>query len=190
MDLWLEEPSEKGFSNGWQICTDTEDAVGGWGWDIYGEVDSSCSRWGEICPCLQAPPSKHCLWGTCWKGPARLFVGRERIAPNKFRCEWKGSFQWWYDIGKGATTHKWKWMFLCIGFWQSLVTKEDISWRCIWQKKAPEWWSGFYTAWLKASWDVADKAPGVPNWDTFTLEMGTLRQEVRQGHRQGKSHLF
>lgn len=61
MDLWVEEPSEKGFDNGWQIRTDTEDVVGGWGWDLYDEMDSSCSRSGEICPCLQAPPSKGCL---------------------------------------------------------------------------------------------------------------------------------
>lgn len=34
MDLQAEEPSEKAFANGWQICTGTENAVRGWGSDL------------------------------------------------------------------------------------------------------------------------------------------------------------
>lgn len=35
MDLQAEEPSEKAFANGWQICTGTENVVRGWGTGLH-----------------------------------------------------------------------------------------------------------------------------------------------------------
>lgn len=67
-----------------------------------------------------------------------------------------------------------------VGFWQAKAlwpqtrktSLEGAAGDTSRQKKAPERWAGFFLVCLKASYDVAETACGVPNTDTFTLEMG------------------
>lgn len=50
------------------------------------------------------------------------------------------------------------------------------------QKKAPGWWSGLCPVCLTLG--RCGETCRISHTDTFTSEVGTLRQEVRQGHRQ------